>query len=268
MPNVEIICPISEKQMSLVFSATVLKKYVVNYYYCEESGLLKSEKPYWLDEAYKEAIADTDTGLVQRNIANSSWLELIIQILFSGQGAFLDVSGGYGLLARLMRDKGFDFYTIDKYCKNLFASYFEPLPGFKADALCAFEVLEHVEDPLHFMADVFEKYSCRTIIFSTVTFSNDTIPHSDWWYYSFETGQHITFYQPRTLERLARKLGSNYYGITQDMHIITDKNLSKASRLFIFNPYIREIYSFYLRNKRKGISKTWEDHLLIKAKLK
>ncbi|MDM9385348.1 hypothetical protein QUB80_32355 [Chlorogloeopsis sp. ULAP01] len=42
----------------------------MTYYFCEESGLLKTEKPYWLDEAYQEAIADTDTGLVRRNISN------------------------------------------------------------------------------------------------------------------------------------------------------------------------------------------------------
>jgi hypothetical protein len=254
--------------MSPVFSEVILGKYTVTYFYCEKSGLLQSEKPYWLDEAYQEAIADTDTGLVQRNLSNSRFLEVLIPLMFNSEGKFLDVSGGYGLLTRLMRDKGFDFYSTDKYCKNLFASSFEPEANFKADALFAFEVLEHIEDPLSFSTDIFSQYGCKTIVFSTLTFSNDQIPSQDWWYYAFETGQHITFYQPRTLALIAKKLGCNYYMISPEMHIFTDKVLSKVSLSILFNKYLNRIYVSYLKRKRKGRSKTWNDYLIAKEKLK
>ena len=68
----QLECPISNKKMNPVFSETILGKYKVQYYYSEESGLLKTEHPYWLDEAYQEAISDLDTGLVARNISNSN----------------------------------------------------------------------------------------------------------------------------------------------------------------------------------------------------
>ena len=230
-------CPISGKVMKPVFSEIILAKYLVTYYYCEDSGLLKTQTPYWLDEAYQEAIADTDIGLVRRNIAISKFLERILYHLFKNQGKFLDVSGGYGLLTRLLRDMGFDCYTTDKYCKNIFAKAFEPVGDFKADALFAFEVLEHLENPYQFLKDIFDKYCCKTLIFSTLTFS-DKIPSRDWSYYSFETGQHITFYQPFTLDILAKKLGINYYMISPDFHIMSDITMSISTRLLLFNKYL------------------------------
>lgn len=260
-------CPISGKPMKPAFSQTILGRHLVTYYYCEESGILKTETPYWLDEAYQEALADTDTGIVMRNIAASKVLERILYHLFNGQGRFLDVSGGYGLLTRLLRDIGFDCYTTDKYCKNLFAKEFEPEEGFQAHALFAFEVMEHLENPCQFLKEIFDKYSCKTLIFSTLTFSNQ-IPSKDWYYYSFETGQHITFYQPRTLALLAEMVGSKYYMIGPDFHIMTDIQLSTASRLLLFNKYLRRFYSLYVRLKRKGLSKNWNDYLLLKEKAK
>jgi hypothetical protein len=260
-------CPISGAQMQPVFSETVLGKYPVTYYYCKESGILKTETPYWLNEAYQDAIADTDVGVVMRNIAASKFLERILHHLFGRKGQFLDVSGGYGLLTRLMRDKGFDCYTTDKYCENLFAKAFEPTIGFRADALFAFEVLEHLENPHEFLKEIFDKYSCKTLIFSTLTFS-DHIPPKDWYYYSFETGQHITFYQPRTLALLAEAFGSKYYMIGPDIHIITDLHLSTTSRLLLFNKYLRKLYSFYVQQQRQGLSKNWDDYLFLKEIVK
>ena len=151
-------CPISEVSMESVFEETILQKYKVTYYFCKECGLLKTEKPFWLNEAYSEAIGDTDTGVLMRNIVNSDWLEVLLESLFIEKGKFLDVAGGYGLLTRLMRDKGFDCYTTDKFCQNLFAKTFEPDAYFKADALFAFEVFEHIDNPLEFLHTLFEKY--------------------------------------------------------------------------------------------------------------
>ncbi len=262
----EVKCPISGKPMRFAFSETILNVHEVNYYYCKESGLLKTEKPYWLDKAYHQAITDTDIGLVNRNINNSKSLEFILECLSLSEGKLLDVAGGYGLLTRLLRDKGFDCYTIDKYCENLFAKTFEPDSNFKADALFAFEVLEHIEDPFQFLCDVFEQYNCNTIIFSTLTFT-DQIPSNDWWYYAFETGQHITFYQPRTLSLLAERLDCNYYMIYPNFHIITGLRLSNIRRLILLNKYYRKLYAMFVGYKRSKFSKTWDDHLIAKERL-
>lgn len=249
--------------MKPVFSAEVLGKYQVTYYYSEKSGILQTEEPYWLDEAYSEAIAKTDTGLVQRNISMQRKLEPILYLLFSGEGKFLDIGGGYGLLARLMRDRGYNCYTLDKYAENIFARGFEPDEGFKADGLFAFEVFEHIPDPVAFLNEHFSKWESRTIIFSTLTFQGD-IPERDWWYYSFETGQHITFYQPKTLELLAKKFACSYYMLNPSLHIITDRTLTRFDRFVLGNRYLFKLLEYWVRLARRGKSKTWEDHKKIK----
>jgi hypothetical protein len=50
----------------------------------------------------------------------------------------------------------------------------------------------------------------------------------DWWYYSFETGQHISFYQRRTFEVIADKLGLSFvsYG---GLHVLTDRHINRTS---------------------------------------
>lgn len=245
-----------------VFSGTILRKYRIQYYYCEESGLLQTEKPYWLEEAYQQAIALTDTGIAARNIRNSVILETILTCLGLENGKFVDVAGGYGLLTRLMRDKGFDCYSTDKYCQNLFAKPFEPDSALKPEAIFAFEVLEHIEDPLQFFEDVFGRYGCRTVIFSTLTFTG-AIPSKDWWYYSFETGQHIAFYRPSTLSLLASRVGCRYYMLHPGIHIITPIQLTAITRALLLNRYVRRVYSLYVRLRRKGLSKTLDDHLKI-----
>jgi hypothetical protein len=189
-PSISVTCPITGAPMRHVFTQRVLERYDVGYHYSDESGLLRTEKPYWLEEAYRDAIGDTDTGIVNRNLNNSAVLDAVVSALGLQEGRLLDLAGGYGLLTRLMRDKGYDCHTTDKYCTNLFAKAFEPSEGFRADALFAFEVLEHLEDPLTFLTDAFSAWGCRTIVFSTLTFSGG-IPPADWWYYSFAGGQHI-----------------------------------------------------------------------------
>ncbi|MEW6183480.1 MAG: class I SAM-dependent methyltransferase [Bacillota bacterium] len=259
------ICPITEKPMKPAFSEKILRKYNVTYYFSEESGMLQTETPYWLDEAYQSAISCQDTGVVRRNISNSKILEPALCIFCNPNARFLDIGGGYGLLTRLMRDIGFDFYTLDPYCENLFAKTFEPTDEFKAEALTAFEVLEHIENPKVFLETYFKKYHTRTILFSTLTFK-EPIPDRNWWYYSFESGQHISFYQPKTLDLLAKIFGCKYYMISPEFHVITDKNISPFKYLIMRNRHSFTIYSAYIRYIRKNLSKTWEDHAAMKSK--
>src|SRR5438128_9866447 len=103
-------CPICERARRVCFDATVLGKYNVSYLICDGCGLLQTEYPYWLNEAYTSAILDIDTGLLARNVALSKRLSPLLFFLSGRDGPYLDIAGGYGLITRLMRDIGFDFY--------------------------------------------------------------------------------------------------------------------------------------------------------------
>ena len=243
------VCPISGFPMKPIFNAQVLGKYDASYFHCPESGLIQTPDPHWLSEAYSSAITATDVGLATRNINNRTQSSWTLDFLGLTTGPYLDLGGGYGLFARLMRDDGFDFYTTDPFCENIFAKGYEPGAGFKAQAVTAFEVFEHVPDPLTFVRDAFSRYQCRTIIFSTLAYG-DNVPASDWWYWCFETGQHITFYNDRALTQLAEKVGCHYFSLNSDFHVITDQPLSKFQRLVLRNRHARRVYNRMTRNRR------------------
>lgn len=190
-------------------------------------GFLQTEEPYWLDEAYKRAIANADTGLVYRNILFSRLLSTLLFFAFDRRGKYLDVAGGYGMFTRLMRDVGFDYYWTDIYCQNLLARGFESPADSQFTAITAFEVLEHAPNPLKFIAGELKQARTGTIIFSTELFDGAPPTPESWWYYSFKTGQHISFYQRKTLQIIGETLGLNCYS-NGSLHMLTDKTINPS----------------------------------------
>lgn len=257
-------CPVCGGSRQQAFRSQVLNKYDVAYWHCAGCGLLQTESPYWLDEAYSDAIAVVDTGLVMRNLSLAARLAVLLYLDFEPKGAYLDVAGGYGMLVRLMRDYGFDYYWDDKYCQNLLAR------GFAADkaeqpfiALTAFEVLEHVHDPLAFIQEKLDQHTCRTLIFTTELYEGDAPPAMDWWYYLFNTGQHVSFYQRKTLERLAGRLGLNFYSVN-GLYIFTDRSLRMPFLQRVLMGRLAPPMAMLIRH-RLG-SRTLADHFLLKEK--
>lgn len=220
-------CPLCRSGREKVFNTILLKKHPVDYFYCNNCGLLQTQEPFWLEEAYADTIAVADTGLVARNQSIARKLSALLYWCFDRRGRYVDSAGGYGMLTRLMRDVGFNFYWHDKYCDNLFARGFEA-GNMKGDvaAVTAFEVLEHVPNPLDFITSCLEENNTSTIILSTELFEGTPPAPEDWWYYTPDTGQHISFYQLRTLESLANRLSLYLYSY-RDIHVLTDRKINK-----------------------------------------
>ena len=226
-------CKICQKATKCIFETDVLNRYKAKYFKCLNCGFIQTEKPYWLEEAYKSAITDLDLGLISRNIFFSEIINKIILNTFSHNSKFLDYAGGCGIFTRLMRDKGLNFYREDKYCTNLFAKTFDVKDlkeKQKFELVTAFEVFEHFENPIKDIKKIF-KYS-DSIIFSTelqpeIEISNE----HDWWYFTPETGQHVSFYTLKSLELLARKYGYNFYSNSSNLHLF-------SKHKFIDNPLI------------------------------
>lgn len=219
-------CPLCAHERSEVFKSTLLQKHNVAYFFCDSCGLLQTEEPYWLDEAYENAIADEDTGLIARNQGIARKLSGILFFCFDRNGRYVDSAGGYGMLTRLMRDIGFNFFWHDEYCDNLFARGFEvPHSQAPTTAVTAFEVLEHVSDPLSYLRDLQNNYNCHSIILSTELFAGPPPDPDTWWYYTPATGQHISFYQKRTLNLLADKLSMRLFS-ERNLHVLTKDRLN------------------------------------------
>jgi hypothetical protein len=226
------ICRICEAWTQRCFTNRILSKYDVAYYFCDSCGFLQTERPYWLDEAYADAIAAEDVDLVARNLRMRRILTCVLPACFGRDAKLLDLAGGYGLLTRLMRNNGMAFSWSDKHCANLFAKEYEWNDAHgPVSAATAFEVLEHLEDPLAFIRDALDKTSTRTLIFTTQLFEGRPPHPGKWSYYAPEAGQHIAFYQPRTLAHIARLLGLNFYS-QNGIHFLTALRL-RASLLGI-----------------------------------
>ena len=118
-------CRLCGQTAALAFETRVLRRHRARYFLCSFCGYLHSEEPYWLEEAYRTPISIPDTGVVQRNLVNAWRLSALLFCIADAKGRFVDLAGGYGLLTRMMRDNGFDFYWSDRYCENLFARGFE-----------------------------------------------------------------------------------------------------------------------------------------------
>jgi len=250
-------CYVCGAQMNPLFQLRVLSKHDVHYFHCERCGYARTEEPYWLEEAYSDAIARADTGILQRNWSLSAKLACALFLNFDRTGAYLDVAGGYGLLTRMMRDYGFDFYWQDKFCENLIARGFEAEHSSRSfAAVSCFEAVEHTVNPVEFISQTLEQYRCRNFIFSTVTYEGAR-PDPSWAYLSPATGQHISFFQQRTLRIMAERLQLHFYS-NAGLHIFSEKKLRNAWLLPYLNTAVAIPMAQWVR-RRIG-SRTMQDN--------
>lgn len=216
------LCRICNSEISYLFDGKIMNKYNISYYKCNSCGFIQTESPYWLEEAYNNVIAHTDVGLLNRNLLFRDILSKMILKYFNPDRKFLDYAGGYGIFTRLMRDNGFDFYSYDKYCENIFARNFELKELDHQDnfeLITAFEYLEHIVDPVNEIKTLF-KYS-DALLFSTEIQPDYGLNNiNDWWYFAPETGQHISFYTKQTFEYMADSFNCNLYTNGSNLHML------------------------------------------------
>jgi hypothetical protein len=255
----EKTCTICGSPMDPVFSGKILKKYTAQYFQCKKCEYLCTENPYWLEEAYKNPINVTDTGIIARNISASKIVACIVFLFFKTDQKGLDYGGGYGILTRLMRDIGFDFYWWDPHTKNLFAQGFEyPHQCRDIGVITAFENFEHFLNPMEDLEKIFS--ISHNVIFSTEMIPDPVPKPGEWWYYGSEHGQHISFYSPHTLQTIAEKFGVQVYSY-RDIHFFTEKKINKTFWKFVCKFGIRLLFPFILVKMK---SRTIEDmHFLI-----
>lgn len=211
---------------SVTFSrAKILNRHEVEYFRCSACGFVQTEEPYWLAEAYADAIARADVGLVQRNLRRAPIVTALIGAFFRADGKFIDYGGGYGLLVRLMRDAGFDFYRSDRHCANLLARGFEAKPEGGYELLTAMELFEHFADPFGEIERMLS-YS-RSIFFTTLLLPEPAPRPGEWWYYVLDQGQHISFYTRKSLEVIAERFGLALVTDGVSRHLLTECRISQ-----------------------------------------
>lgn len=234
-------CNICHSAMTELAIKKVLGKYDVRYYQCSFCHFIQTEEPYWLNEAYENAITKLDIGLVYRNERLVPIVSTIINLFYKNKSPYLDYGGGYGLFVRMMRDRGFDFYRQDIYCENLFAKHFDITDlnsTTKFGLITAFEVIEHVINPLE---EVNNMLDYGTDILLTTELQPPTRTElNNWWYFTPETGQHISLFSKRSLELIAEKFQLNLYS-KSNIHLLSANKLSSATYKLSMNSKFRFI---------------------------
>ncbi|MBI3583571.1 MAG: class I SAM-dependent methyltransferase [Nitrospinae bacterium] len=249
-----MICKVCNATSQKIFSSRILNKYDIEYFYCKECGFLQTEEPYWLSESYQSSINMSDTGIIERNIYFSKITAIILYFLFNQSSKYLDFAGGYGILTRLMRDIGFDFYWSDEYTQNLFARGFEYSENTgNIKLITCFEGFEHFINPIKEIEKMLN--ISKNILFSTYLLPNPIPKPDDWWYYGLEHGQHVSFYSSRTFELIAKRKGLSYYS-NGSMHMLTEKKINK-----LYFKHLDRLYGFGIFSyiKRKMKSRTSDD---------
>jgi hypothetical protein len=239
-----------------------LLKHSVSYHLCVDCEYWCTDEPFWLEEAYHEAIAATDTGLVQRNITVARDVRAILSRLFP-TGPYVDWAGGHGMLVRLLRDAGFEFYWQDRYAENLMARGFEwegNRRGRAATVATAVEVLEHAPDPLEFFRECMAGSGAEAVIFTQILHAGGGDPN--WWYLSPVTGQHVSFFSAKTLARIADRLGMHMRS-RGGLHVLS-RRLIPACRLS-WALRVSKLPSFMWEQRAEAL--TWADHLAMTKRL-
>jgi len=255
-----VTCKICNSESNKIFTRKILNKYDINYFQCSKCGFIQTDEPYWLEEAYQHVFNIEDTGIVRRNILFAKRTAGIIFFLFDKNASFVDYGGGTGLFVRLMRDYGFDFYWNDPYSQNIFSRGFEydPEKILDVELVTAFECFEHFTEPIKEIERLLS--ISHSILFSTVPFETGTPNPDTWEYYSFSTGQHISFFSLSSLNYIAQKYHLYLCTNKKSFHLFTQKPISN----YLFNFLLKfSVISMPMLIKPCLRSKTYSDNKTV-----
>jgi hypothetical protein len=242
-------CKVCKSKTSFAFSAKILKKYNIKYFSCPICYFLQTETPYWLEESYLSPISQLDVGMLSRNIHLSRITALVAYYLFNKNKAFLDYGGGFGIFTRLMRDIGFNFFWYDLFTKNLIAPGFEYNKNIEnIELITCFKCFEHFSNP----GDEIERLlSISPNILFTTHLTKQRIPAPKWNYYSLDTGQHISFFNIKTLQFIANKYNLHLNSNGNFLHLLSIKKISNL-RFNFYTQVSGNKLSCFLKNKLYG----------------
>jgi hypothetical protein len=238
---------------------------LVDLYRCPACGLFEFVDPDWLDAAYADPIADIDVGLASRCIALASYTEAIVRGQRLGDRPHLDYGGGYGLLTRLLRDRGIDMRHYDPYARNLFAQGREGKPSESYGCVTMVEVLEHLLDPLELIRSL--SAHVDLIIVSTVLVPEGRTDLSDWWYLIPDLGQHVTFYTVPALEAIATSCGYRLTTDSMGLHVLSKSRLRPLARLAVRKQRAAQFIAWLLHRRDRPASLVEADGVAAFARL-
>ena len=223
------LCAVCSGSTKFLFSYEVRGEHQASLRECLNCRFTYIANPHWLDESFSSELNDLDIGSVDRCLVLADFVEVLIRSMKSSKSRFLDWGGGYGLLSRIMRDRGLDFVSHDIYTRPLFVESSSNLNSETFELITMSEVALHLVDPVPVLTKIMES---TDILVFTAVIAPEVVPN-DWWYLMPDTGQHVAIYHEETLQALAEKLGVQVTSDGRFFHVLHRKSLGVKSRLII-----------------------------------
>lgn len=233
----------------------VLGRHDATLFRCETCGFCFIEDPHWLGETFSNSLNYIDVGAVDRCEVVLDFVEELTFSLGIENERIIDWGGGYGLMTRMARDRGLNMWTFDPYVKPLFSHPANLDEMAHSLLICVSEVFLHLENPRQTLSDLLN-YSPNVLITAVVP-PNEF--DQTWWYLTPSTGQHVSFYSTKSLQKLADSLGCSLLTDKKFFHLFTKQEINLRSRI-IFRFRILTFGLSYLRRGRRifgrGIGKS------------
>ena len=191
-------CRLCGGETSKRFELQLLGRHQVSYLRCSRCQSLETEAPYWLSEAYGDDVPAEDPFYLFRNLEVARHVKLMLHLFRVPKSAnVLDFGGGLGVVARLIRESGWEAFVEDRFTDPPFPDI--SWSGKQADFVLASEVFEHLDQPAEQIGRIFALQP-RYVYVRTSRYGGEG---SDWFYLAPETGQHVFFYSDQAMRLIA-----------------------------------------------------------------
>jgi hypothetical protein len=227
-------CPICKSQVVDFATFTVRGKVSAEYKRCKTCNFIHAENPNWLEGSFTDALNSLDIGSVDRCNIVADFVEVLANSLKIDNPKVLDWGGGYGLLTRILRDRGVRCSHYDPYTEPLFAENIDLQPGPKFDLIVLSEVMLHITDPVSTLTELLKLSD--NIMFTAVISPPDVSP--EWWYFMPDTGQHVAIFSQQTIPELGAALKVNTLSDNQFFHLVAKDQPGVLTRLLFTKRFI------------------------------
>lgn len=196
---------------------------MVRYYTCDICDFcFAPEFRNWPESRFKERIYNHEYVLVDPDyvtVRPHNSAKFIGSVFGSVRHriSHLDYGGGSGLLSELLRANGWQSSSYDQFVDG--PDEFGRLSTY--DLVTAFEVFEHVVDPLDLMASLSKLAHPQSLIMFTTVLSDGHIARGEglgWWYLAPRNG-HVSLYSKHSLTLLLSAHGYDVLHWNEAVHV-------------------------------------------------